>query len=687
MRTMFKALWGGLKTHVVALITLIGLGLVATVVFTGGVYVASQNNRFCITCHYMKPYYEQYQGSTHADVKCVACHPVRPLTNAVSAIRYITGAYDPRPLAEVASESCLQSGCHDARLLEGEADFVAGKIFEDRIHFDHATHMQNLRRGKKLQCTSCHSQIVQGEHTAVTKETCFLCHFKGVGEAQAIGGCTNCHGTPSQTVRHGGFVFSHDSYLKVGVACQQCHVQVTSGAGEVPRQRCYSCHVEHLERYDDTQFIHAKHVTEHDVDCFKCHEKIQHGNVRMIRALESGCENCHKSLHQPQREMYIGSGGQGVGDIPSRMFAAQVSCDGCHTRAVSIGTPEFAETSLEAQRQSCVDCHGKNFDLMLDDWLREMERLEKHIEPEVDGATETLRRLERTDADVTAARLLVEKARHNFDFLKFGRGVHNVEYALRLTQATVGYVDQAMSSMVADYRPPARIPLLTTPDGYCSILCHARLGLPEETQFDHLTFPHALHVDDIGVECTVCHSPEKHKLQIITRSGCMSCHHEAQDIACGHCHLAQEALYTGQVADWGFDDGYPDLMAEGEVTCEECHDLSAELSLTAIREGCVDCHEEGYDEMLGEWINELQKSLGNAGLRLDESRRGIQAARKRGMDTAAAEQLHQQAEKMIRLVEQGKGAHNHELSLELIGSATAKLRQAVDLVHEAPASR
>ena len=37
---------------------------------------------------------------------------------------------------------------------------------------------EEMTRGIKLRCTSCHSQIVQGQHMAVTATTCFLCHFK-----------------------------------------------------------------------------------------------------------------------------------------------------------------------------------------------------------------------------------------------------------------------------------------------------------------------------------------------------------------------------------------------------------------------------------------------------------------------------------------------------------------------------
>ena len=670
MTSLLRDLAKGLRLHALTLLVLIAAGAAFTVLFTGGIWAASQSPEFCTTCHYMDPFYRQWQTSSHADVSCVECHPVRPLANAVSALRYLTDTYDTRPRAEVASASCLQAGCHDGRLEQHP------EAFGGQIQFEHATHLDELRRGKRLQCTSCHSQIVQGEHIAVTEETCFLCHFKDAGEGQAIGGCTNCHGTPGESVQHGGFVFRHDTYLEADVACEQCHLEVVRGDGVVPAQRCYDCHVERLERYDDSAFMHATHVTEHDVDCFACHEKIEHGDVRLIRALDTSCEKCHQALHSPQKEMYLGTGARGVHELPSRMFAARVSCDGCHTQAVHLGSLEFDEVSLEAERQSCVDCHGSGYDDMLDDWLREMGHLNDVLGPEVAQAEAVLARREAAgDAadDLTVARLQVQNARHNLDLLRGGRGAHNVEYAVRLTQAAARSLDKAMPALDADYRPPRRPPLVSTPDGYCTALCHARIGLPEETEFEHMVFPHSLHAEDIEVECTVCHSPDKHKKQIITRTGCMSCHHEAEDIDCAHCHPATVALYTGEAADWGVEEGYPDFMADAEITCTECHDLTAELDIADLQTGCIDCHDEDYGPMLAEWINETQDTVGEVQAELA----GLQSllGRRRDDEARAAAAQLQAVSDMTRLIDLGKGAHNYELSVDLLQQARERLAE------------
>ncbi|MFA6108209.1 MAG: hypothetical protein WDA75_05500, partial [Candidatus Latescibacterota bacterium] len=228
---------------------------------------------------------------------------------------------------------------------------------------------------------------------------------------------------------------------------------------------------------------------------------------------------------------------------------------------------------------------------------------------------------------------------------------------------------------------------LSTPDGYCAILCHARTGLPETTPFDQMIFPHQLHVEGVEVPCTSCHSPEKHKTRTITRSECMACHHGAQDIACAHCHPAQEALYRGTASAWGVT-GEPDAMAAAGTSCTDCHDLSAPHSIEGVQQACVRCHEAGFDEMLAEWVNEVQKGLGEVTLQLAEARRLAATGAQRGQPAAEGVKLADQAARLVQLVEQGKGTHNHPLSMKLLGQAKDQLERASKLLRgEATVSR
>jgi len=144
----------------------------------GGTYVAMElttRPKFCNSCHIMEPYYTSWENSSHNHVSCVECHYEPGLLEtfegkfkALSQLaKYVTATEGTKPWAEVSDYSCMRSGCHSERLLEGEIQY-------GRIRFDHRHHLIGLRRGKELRCTSCHSQIVQGSHISVTATTCTL---------------------------------------------------------------------------------------------------------------------------------------------------------------------------------------------------------------------------------------------------------------------------------------------------------------------------------------------------------------------------------------------------------------------------------------------------------------------------------------------------------------------------------
>jgi len=138
-----------------------------------------------------------------------------------------------KPWAEINDENCLRPGCHETRLLEGRVAFKQGIIF------DHKPHLTQLRLGKKLRCTSCHSQIVQGQHISVTTSTCFLCHFKG-DDTGKMSQCTKCHDAPVRTADKPDVPFDHTRMLAKKVSCNRCHGSMMIGSGDVPKERCNS---------------------------------------------------------------------------------------------------------------------------------------------------------------------------------------------------------------------------------------------------------------------------------------------------------------------------------------------------------------------------------------------------------------------------------------------------------------
>jgi len=173
----------------------------AFLVFSVAAVELTSRSGFCASCHFMEPYFASWESSTHKEIECSKCHYPpgggiqsklrKKIEGLVMVGRYWTKLYvKSKPWAEIKDESCLQSGCHDKRLLEGQVPF-------NNVVFDHKVHFEDLKRGKQLQCVSCHSQIVQGEHITVTESTCFICHFKESEHYPQIDDCTH----PTATAR------------------------------------------------------------------------------------------------------------------------------------------------------------------------------------------------------------------------------------------------------------------------------------------------------------------------------------------------------------------------------------------------------------------------------------------------------------------------------------------------------
>lgn len=394
---------------------------------------------FCRSCHNMEPYYASWQESSHKDVSCVKCHfppgvgeKVRgKMLGLVQLAKYVTSSEGPRPAAEIPDASCLRSGCHETRLLSGRVEFRG-------IAFDHRPHLEEQRRGKKLRCTSCHSQIVQGKHMTVTTSTCFLCHFKGEHFNEGLGVCTRCHQIPVEDFDLGGGVtFNHELAYDRSVDCVNCHGDLIRGNGEVPQERCTVCHnrEDDLKRIDDHEFIHSKHVADHKVDCIECHLEIHHSldKDRILHAA-SDCKSCHPDHHHEQVKMLEGIGGKSIPNHTSSMVVARISCPTCHRVMESSPTGTVLWT---ASIGTCSECHDSSdveryevYHKMLRASLSDIESAFSVVREAVESAE-----LDEGRREPLAAEL--NDIQDDLNFLSVGNGIHNIHYAGALTQAVV----------------------------------------------------------------------------------------------------------------------------------------------------------------------------------------------------------------------------------------------------------
>jgi nitrate/TMAO reductase-like tetraheme cytochrome c subunit len=668
-------------------------GLIGLALFTGLTYTAvhyTAQPPFCNSCHIMEPYYESWKHSSHSQVACIECHyepgAVETFEGKFKALsqlaKYVTRTAGTKPWAEVSDASCMRSGCHSVRMLEGPVTF-------GRIKFDHRQHLLESRRGRRLRCVSCHSQIVQGEHVAVTSSVCFMCHFmpgEGGEIPEKTGDCMTCHGPPAEELEVAGKPFRHDEFVGRGVDCRECHDPVVEGDGTVRKERCHSCHAEvgHVERIGETAFLHEKHVTEHKVECFECHDDIRHGLLPVAEiapAPSEGCGACHVSSHDAARNLYQGTGAVGVEPAPSRMHETRVVCEACHTGRsgfrvadAGFGGPRAAH-ALDAEARGhapfegaasvavagnvdCIHCHGPSYDGMLAEWQATVGEQIDRLRPML----EELRAEVGRDPAHPASSALREAERNvALVALDGSRGAHNVDYALDALRAAAARIDAVRGLIGAAEGPGASAGFPARSKDGCST-CHSAVGLPAEISRAERVFPHVRHVR-AGLDCDACHSATEHGKPAFPREQCASCHHqesETRDVSdCASCHSAQEAMLRGSHAL--LDAPKPGAM--GEMECGECHG-EAPAILRPKPQMCVLCHEAGYDDMHRQWQAEIAAAVTDVA-------KAIEEARARGAQSDALERAQAALDAVRR--DGSVGVHNFELAKFLLQEASRAL--------------
>jgi nitrate/TMAO reductase-like tetraheme cytochrome c subunit len=579
------------------LFIILGAVVFVLLIFAGAAEYTS-HSKFCSSCHYMKPFYQSWQESRHSDIECSACHyppGIRSflrvkLEGLNQVLRYWTKLYvKSKPWAEIPDESCLRQGCHDKRLLEGRVQFK-------RVIFDHKVHLGDLRRGKNLRCTSCHSQIVQGDHITVTESSCFICHFKKSEHYPDIASCSHCHlreDLSSDKAR-----FNHSVVYEKNFNCDKCHSQIIIGDGAVPRENCYKCHFERdrMNSYDDTDLMHSTHISSHKIECNQCHLDIQHKIVKDIETI-ADCRTCHTGFHQAQKILYTGEGGKGVPHAtPNVMLEKGLSCKGCHMFHEEAGGKLVKSDTLVSRENACESCHGQGFGRILKNWQVSTEKKLGEIKAVFARAISEV--AVSPSPDKAAAQELVQEAAFNIDVVEKGKAVHNITYSQELLLAAFGQLEEALTLVGSSYRPEKFLLETAAAPGECT-QCHAGI---EEINADvfGMSFPHKTHVVGQKMECGLCHSnARRHGELTSSRKTCAACHHGETTKDCGNCHVVQKALYMGGA--FGGWDVPKDIMAEAGAECDSCHERKDGGISRSGAAGCVNCHEESYKETFAEW--------------------------------------------------------------------------------------
>ncbi len=589
--------------------------VIVTIVASVALIKATSQPRFCVSCHVMKPYFDAWETSTHNFIQCTVCHvppgikgTVEHKFQALSMVaNYMTGLYKrSKPWAEIEDANCLQGGCHETRLLKGKENFRG-------VTFDHEPHLTQVRRDRHLRCTSCHAQIVQGQHISVTETTCFLCHFKpdpATGAPTDLSRCTHCH-TPPTGVAAADTAYDHTEILARQVDCNSCHETMISGDGFVPIERCNSCHaqVEHLQKYGDRDFMHQMHVTEHKVECTSCHTTILHG--KKVEPMETGKEQCSACHGQPDHAMERVWNGDlpGIKPSPSPMAKVGMTCTSCHNEPIHENGKGFG-------KPVCTPCHEPEYDELWPKWKGPVERALEAVELKAKALPEP---------DRTQLMQAIEIYRR-------GNPLHNPDLVKALEERASGEVVSTAANV-----------------GGCAS-CHPA-ALNTSPVFNGKRINHRAHFAITG-SCETCHTggERNHGRMVLTMEQCNQCHHrgaEKPNFKCETCHATQLNTNAGQTPL--MKEALPSAMREAGIGCADCHLTDSKQVTRAVAPTCIGCHDKAFADTLWVWQARGDSLAQRAQEMLNVLKPGTEA--------------YQQLNQFVTLLREdgSRTAHNHNL--------------------------
>jgi len=224
-----------------------------------------------------------------------------------------------------------------------------------------------------------------------------------------------------------------------------------------------------------------------------------------------------------------------------------------------------------------------------------------------------------------------------------------VTFSQELIRAAFDSIMEALGTVESSYRPKAIAEASEEIPTQCSN-CHA--GIEENTsRIFGMNFHHKEHILNEKLECSACHSNTRtHGEFIATKKSCAGCHHQDTSRECLTCHELQSSFYQGGELE-GLE--IPkDIMAEAEAACTDCHLNDAGKIFRSDRTKCLDCHDEGYEEMFDEWQASFKKNVG-------ELRSAIRSIQRESLGPEERKQLAR-IERILRtlLLDGSSGIHN-----------------------------
>ena len=588
-----------------------GIYFVIFVIFFAASAEYTSRPSFCPTCHYMEPFYNSWKSSTHNKIQCTECHFEPGLTGTIKGklnglvqiVNYVATSYKKRkPWADIPDNTCSRSDCHAKQSIQDTTYETKG------ILFNHKHHLSELRRGKKLKCTSCHSQIVQGSHMQVTYATCFNCHFHKSDDPEhkydKLANCTTCHNLYDKTKEQlASMKYNHNVIVESKMECTGCHTNIVKGNGEVGRDRCFQCHFEDdkLDKYGDVEFMHSTHIAKHSMNCGYCHSPIKHKIEKVDVNTPPDCQSCHSGAHASMLDLYSGEKGYNVDPAPSSMFMSGINCKGCH---ILHETSSKNVNIYKSGESACDKCHGKGYGNLIKQWEASSVKRLAIIKSIFNTAKNAVNNS--SSSKKKEALLKLDEAQYNIKTVDVGKGVHNIQFADKLLYGAYGIMKEALTMVDSKTQLPKFEQSTEFVPNEC-YNCHGGIQEVNTTAFGR-TFPHKTHIVKQRLQCDRCHSnSNKHGELIINSESCNACHHAngKKNETCSGCHSIQSQVYNGKFEG----KNEPDIMKQAGVNCTDCH-LEKENISKPGKEICAKCHDKEYSNMMADWKNDVDKQIG-----------------------------------------------------------------------------
>jgi hypothetical protein len=161
---------------------------------------------------------------------------------------------------------------------------------------------------------------------------------------------------------------------------------------------------------------------------------------RTCHIMEPYCQAWHESTHDgiPCGDCHFEPGWESTirGKFQASSQALKYITNTCGSRPHAEVPSIRGQTYLAAQ-PACDHCHGERYGDLLDAWKMTVDEHLSRTEAACARARDAIDALEGDAVELLRPRRLLADAEHDVRFVRFGRGVHNINYATALFNVVI----------------------------------------------------------------------------------------------------------------------------------------------------------------------------------------------------------------------------------------------------------